>query len=159
LFDAALADLARRQQVRLAGERVGLAGRGPKLSRNEQKLLEQLIDNFRQAGFPPPRVEECQAAASKNREAVPQLLALAAADGFLVEVGPSFYLHEAADRALKEKIVSRLADGAGVTVAEIRDILGSTRKHIVPYCEYLDRTGFTRREGDLRFLAQRVAAV
>jgi selenocysteine-specific elongation factor len=121
------------------------------LSKNEQKLLEQLVEAFRQSGFPPPTVEECQAAAVKNREAVPQLLSLAASDGFLVEVGPGFYLHEAADRALKEKLAARMAGGAGVTVAEIRDILGATRKHVVPYCEYLDRTGFTRREGDLRF--------
>ena len=41
----------------------------------------------------------------------------------------------------------------GLTVAEIRDLLGTTRKYAVPLCEYLDRTGVTRREGDLRFLS------
>jgi selenocysteine-specific elongation factor len=39
-------------------------------------------------------------------------------------------------------------------VAEIRDLLGTTRKYAVPLCEYLDRSGLTRREGDLRVLAQ-----
>jgi selenocysteine-specific elongation factor len=42
-----------------------------------------------------------------------------------------------------------------VTVAEIRDLLGTTRKYAVPFCEYLDRVGVTRREGDLRVLAGR----
>ena len=37
--------------------------------------------------------------------------------------------------------------------SEIRDLLGTTRKYAVPLCEYLDRVGVTRREGDLRFLA------
>ena len=37
-------------------------------------------------------------------------------------------------------------------MAEIRDLLGTTRKYAVPLCEYLDRVGVTRREGDLRFL-------
>jgi selenocysteine-specific elongation factor len=141
--------------VSVSGGRVGLAGRGPKLSKNEQKLLEQLIEMFRTAGFPPPGVQECRDAAVKNRDVVPQLLSLAAADGFLVEVGPDFFLHEDADRAIKARLAERMADGAGLTVAEIRDVMGATRKHAVPYCEYLDRTGFTRREGDLRFLAQR----
>ena len=38
-------------------------------------------------------------------------------------------------------------------MAEIRDLLGTTRKFAVPLCEYLDRIGVTRREGDLRVLA------
>ena len=49
-------------------------------------------------------------------------------------------------------------DGAlfisSLTVAEIRDLLGTTRKFAVPICEYLDRVGVTRREGDLRLLAR-----
>jgi selenocysteine-specific elongation factor len=30
--------------------------------------------------------------------------------------------------------------------------LGTTRKYAVPFCEYLDRVGVTRRAGDLRIL-------
>ena len=38
----------------------------------------------------------------------------------------------------------RLAQGGpGLTVAEIRDLLGTTRKYAVPLCEYLDRVGIT----------------
>ena len=48
---------------------------------------------------------------------------------------------------------SGCAAGPGLTVAEIRDLLGTTRKYAVPLCEYLDRVGVTRREGDLRVLA------
>ena len=52
---------------------------------------------------------------------------------------------------MRRKVTERLAQGAGLTVAEIRDLLGTTRKYAVPLCEYLDRTGVTKREGDLRF--------
>ena len=38
-------------------------------------------------------------------------------------------------------------------MAELRDLLGTTRKYAVPIGEYLDRIGLTRREGDLRRLA------
>ncbi len=37
-----------------------------------------------------------------------------------------------------------------LTVAEIRDLLGSTRKYVVPLCGWLDRHGVTRRRGDDR---------
>ena len=47
-------------------------------------------------------------------------------------------------------IRERLSAGPGLTVAEIRDLLGTTRKYAVPLCEYLDRVSVTRRDGDLR---------
>jgi selenocysteine-specific elongation factor len=37
-------------------------------------------------------------------------------------------------------------------MAELRDLLGTTRKYAVPIGEYLDRIGLTKREGDLRRL-------
>ena len=54
---------------------------------------------------------------------------------------------------MRRLVSERLREGSGLTVAEIRDILGTTRKYAVPLCEYLDRIGVTRREGDLRLLA------
>jgi selenocysteine-specific elongation factor len=37
-------------------------------------------------------------------------------------------------------------------VAEIRDLLGTSRKYAVPLCEWLDQTGATIRKGDARVL-------
>ncbi|MFO0826011.1 MAG: SelB C-terminal domain-containing protein [Gemmataceae bacterium] len=45
-----------------------------------------------------------------------------------------------------------LRTGPGATVAEIRDLLGTTRKFAVPLCEYLDRIGLDERDGDFRVL-------
>jgi hypothetical protein len=39
-----------------------------------------------------------------------------------------------------------------LSVAEIRDLLGTTRKYAVPLCEWLDATGATVRRGDTRIL-------
>ena len=58
---------------------------------------------------------------------------------------------------MRKLLTEKLAGGAGMTVAEIRDLLGTTRKYAIPICEYLDRVGVTRREGDLRFLAKQGA--
>jgi selenocysteine-specific elongation factor len=45
----------------------------------------------------------------------------------------------------------RDAGSAGITVSGVRERLGTTRKYAVPLMEHLDRTGVTRRSGDLRF--------
>jgi selenocysteine-specific elongation factor len=51
---------------------------------------------------------------------------------------------------------SKLGQG-GLTVSEIRDILGTSRKFAVPICEYMDAVGLTRRDGDFRFLKEPAA--
>ena len=59
---------------------------------------------------------------------------------------------------MREKVAAELGRRVelgqpGLTVAEIRDLLGTTRKYAVRLCEYLDRVAITRRVGDLRWLA------
>ena len=131
---------------------VALVGHGPKLSQNEQKLIVQLVEQYRQASVSPPTVKEMQQQATKNQSSVPQLIALAAADGQLVEVSSELYLHADVARSIRESLVGPLA--GGLTVSQIREILNTSRKFAVPICEYLDRAGFTKRQGDVRVLSE-----
>jgi selenocysteine-specific elongation factor len=154
LIGAVLQDMHAAGRIRLAEKRVALVGQGPKLSQNEHKLLAELIERFRQAGLQPPSVKECREQAKKNQESVSQLIALAAAEGDLVEIAADFYLHADVEREARQRLAEELAGSDGMTLSQIREALGTTRKYAVPLCEYFDRIGFTRRQGDLRVLAQ-----
>jgi selenocysteine-specific elongation factor len=46
----------------------------------------------------------------------------------------------------------------GFTVAELRDQVGSTRKHVLPLVAELDARGITRRRGDLRIAGPRISS-
>ena len=46
----------------------------------------------------------------------------------------------------------------GFTVAEARDLLGTTRKYVLPLLAQLDETGVTRRRDDLRIAGPRLPA-
>ncbi|HXT57983.1 MAG TPA: selenocysteine-specific translation elongation factor [Pirellulales bacterium] len=153
LVDAVLEAMRRAGRLKATERGIALPGRGPQLSNSEQRLFAQIIEGYRAAGFQAPTVDEVRAQTPKNQQAVPQLVALAAAEGQLIEAAPGFYLHADSERRLRHTLGERLALGAGLTVSEIREILGVSRKYAVPLCEYLDRIGFTRREGDLRVRA------
>ena len=71
-----------------------------------------------------------------------------------VPITEELYLHADVESEMRRRLVKKLRGGAGATVAEIRDTLGTTRKFAVPLCEYLDRIGLTRREGDWRYLVE-----
>jgi selenocysteine-specific elongation factor len=73
----------------------------------------------------------------------------------LVEDG-NWYAPSAVDAAAQ--IVAGLLDDKpeGVTVAEVRDALGTTRKHALPLLALLDGRGATRRRGDVRIAGPRL---
>jgi selenocysteine-specific elongation factor len=134
--------------------RIGRADFKPKLSGNLRKLKDKLVVDFQKARFQPPEPASFAGAAGGNASSLNDLFEVCVQEGFLVRVTPEIYLHGDVDAEMRRLVKERLAQGAGLTVAEIRDLLGTTRKFAVPLCEYLDRVGLTRREGDLRMLAQ-----
>jgi selenocysteine-specific elongation factor len=134
--------------------RIARADFKPKLSANLRKLKDKLVAAFQEARFQPPEPSSFAGAAGGNAGSLLDLFEVCLAEGFLVRVAADVYLHADAEadmrRVVKEQLMQR---GGGLTVAEIRDLLGTTRKYAVPLCEYLDRVGVTRREGDLRLPA------
>ncbi|MFM7844932.1 MAG: SelB C-terminal domain-containing protein, partial [Planctomycetota bacterium] len=153
ILDALLEMLRAAGRLRVSERGVTLAGHGPKLSHNEQKLLADLVARIQQAGVEPPSVSQCQQLATKFAQTVPQLLQLAADDGQLVAISSEFFLHATIERQVREQLTVALQTAGGLTVSQIREILKTSRKYAVPLCEYLDRIGFTVRNGDLRQLA------
>jgi len=70
--------------------------------------------------------------------------------GLVVERDGVWFASSAIDDAAR--VIARLLaeTPAGVTVAQVRDALGTTRKHALPLLAELDGRGITRRRGDVR---------
>jgi len=78
--------------------------------------------------------------------------------GLVVERDGVYFSPEAVGKAARA--VARLLEAkpAGVTVAEVRDALGTTRRWLLPLLAHLDATGVTRRRGDLRVAGPKLPA-
>ncbi|CAN5364903.1 selenocysteine-specific translation elongation factor [soil metagenome] len=133
-------------------KRIALASFKPKLTANQRKLKDKIVEAHRLAAFAPPEPASFANLAMGNAAALGDIYEVAVAEGLLVKVTGEIYLHAEAEQKLRAIIQEKLADGRGATMAEIRDWLGSTRKFAVPLCEYLDRVGVTVRNGDTRVL-------
>jgi len=132
--------------------RIGRADFKPKLSVNLRKLKDKLVTAYETARFQPPEPSSFAGQASGNAANLKDLFEVCVAEGYLVPIAEDIYLHVDVEAQMRRLVREKLAEGKGLTVAEIRDMLGTTRKYAVPLCEYLDRVGVTRREGDLRVL-------
>ena len=154
LIAAILARLEAQGKVIVEARTVALKGHEPRLSQGERRLKSELLEAIRSAGMSPPETTELAANAGSRAAVVPELLALLCDEQKLVEISPGLLLDFDVEAELRRKVTQRLADGSGMTMADLRDLLGTTRKYAVPIGEYLDRIGLTRREGDVRKLGR-----
>jgi selenocysteine-specific elongation factor len=76
--------------------------------------------------------------------------------GLVIERDGTYFAATAIEEAAGR--LSRLLQDfpEGVTVAQVRDALGTTRKHVLPLLGYLDASGYTRRRGDVRVAGPRL---
>ena len=88
--------------------------------------MDRLVEDYRVAGIQTPTVEQVQQRTTKNQESVPQLIALAAASGDLVEITSEYFLHAGVDCQLRETLAPQLSEGQGLTLSEIREILATS---------------------------------
>ncbi len=154
LVGAAVDRLIARKALVGDVRRIARADFKPKLSVNQRKLKDKIVAAYKDAGFQPPEPAGFANQAAGNAAALADIFEVAVAEGFLARVADDLFLHADHEAEMRRRVTARLAAGGpGLTVAEIRDLLGTTRKYAVPLCEYLDRTGVTRRQGDLRVLA------
>jgi selenocysteine-specific elongation factor len=152
LVHAAVDRLIQRKQLVGDLRRIARADHKPKLSGNQRKLKDKMVAAYKEGGFTPPDSASFAPQAGGNAASIADLLELCVAEGQLVHVVDDVYLHSDSETDMRRRLTEKLANGPGMTVAEIRDLLGTTRKYAVPLCEYLDRVGLTRREGDLRVI-------
>jgi len=81
-----------------------------------------------------------------------ELVKALARNGELVQVNSDLFYPAVWIEELKTSVIEMVHSRGPFTVAAFRDMIGASRKYAVPVLEYLDQTGFTRRQGDLRVL-------
>jgi selenocysteine-specific elongation factor len=130
--------------------RIARADFKPKLSVNQQRLKNEIIEAHRLAGFQPPEPKSFIPRSGGNASNLNDIFEVAVAEGALFKIAEGLFLHAEWEAELRQRVVLRFKTVPSLTVAEIRDLLETTRKYTVPICEYLDRIGITWREGDVR---------
>jgi selenocysteine-specific elongation factor len=114
----------------------------PVLKAEDADYRDRLLADIRSSGPEPPDV--ALLADRHHRDPIP-ILRLLEREHLIVAVEPDrFYASEAVDR-----LVTRLRDGMTedreYNPAELREVLGLSRKYLIPFLEYCDRKRVTER--------------
>jgi selenocysteine-specific elongation factor len=153
LFQRLLAQLAERGELVLEGDharRRGHAAASAGGAGGAKK--DRLADVLAKGGLTPPRLSELPAAVGASAEDVHALLKLLAAEGRVVRVSSELWFDAAALAALRARLVAFLRERKAITTQEFKDLVGATRKHVIPLAEHFDEEKVTLRVGEKRVL-------
>jgi selenocysteine-specific elongation factor len=119
----------------------------PELSEVDEATLERVISRLSDAGLEPPDTAELVREFGPRAE---PLLPVAVGRGAIVQVERTRYYTPSTLQQIIGKIGGAVARGAEISPAQIRELLGVSRKYVIPLLEYFDGVGLTSRRGETR---------
>jgi selenocysteine-specific elongation factor len=155
LFERALERLAARGEIALESELVRRADFAPRLGAREQALAEKLRAGAREAGLAPRTLREWEAELRASEPELREVLAHLEREGALVRAPGELWFAASAVAALRERVVAYLDAHGEIGTAIYKELIGGTRKFVVPLMELFDTEQLTVRRGDVRVLKRK----
>jgi selenocysteine-specific elongation factor len=130
------------------GGELALAEHRLALTPEQKAAVEGLFLDLQEQPFAPPSLSELV----RRHGLTPSVIQYLVSDGRLVRLDDdTVFARPAYDEAVS-RLRAYLAEHRTLTVAAARDVLGSTRRYVLPLLEWMDSQKITRRVGDDRIL-------
>ena len=121
------------------------------------RLMPVFLKQVQAAGLTPPTFKELSESLGQSRDGLSALLALCAEEGLVVAVSDDLHFAPAAIEQGRVVCQAVFAEESEVTMSQLREAWGISRKFAVPLCEYYDEVEITVRQGDVRVPGPRLA--
>ncbi len=152
IFARLLQALGEGGRVEVEREVVRLKGRGRTLTLDEEATRARMVADLMAAALAPPSVGELSQRLKLPSARVQELLKVAVAEGRVVRVSEELYFDAEALRGLRERLVTHLRESREISTQAFKELVGQSRKFVIPLSEYFDREKVTLRVGDKRVL-------
>jgi selenocysteine-specific elongation factor len=137
------------RKIALDGDRVVPPGaKAADLTGDSASFAAKIAEGFRAAGFESPHPHELARDLGTKPAVVEGLVSHLVKSGVLVRISPDLVVHRDVALAAEKKLDA--VRGQTLSVAGFRDLLGLTRKTLIPLLEFFDAKKRTRRMGDVR---------
>jgi selenocysteine-specific elongation factor len=148
IFEVLLADLCQNGFSR-TGDVIHRADRRPALAEKLQTAAARIRSLLAEKKFDSPSRAELVPDSGSQ-----QALRFLRDSGEVVELNSEVVLGREQFAKMRDSVGMFLRENNSATTSELRQMLGSSRRVIIPFLERLDRDGFTRRIADKRVLAK-----
>lgn len=149
--DVLLSELLKRGIITASGSTVAAAGFSAQYSDAHSGMRKTMVQTYLSAGFEAPSTDEVLAQ-FKDKKQAKQVLSDLFKDGTLVKLNPGAYLHKDNYEKAMALLRGHFASQDTLSLAQFRDILGTSRKYVLLILDYLDQQKITKLQGDVRVL-------
>ena len=151
LADISIREMERTGAIESDGPVLRRTGWTPSPTPRDVEASDHLAHDICAGKHEPPSVGEL---VSRYGSGVPALLRFLERQGRIVRVETDRYYDRGTLDAMIEKLRTGLVPGQVYVPAQLRDVLGFSRKYLIPFLEFCDRSGITERKGDGRVLRE-----
>lgn len=142
VFDAVVAEAVDRSVVADQGVGLSPAGYSVRLTQRQEETVARFLVSLKDGRYSPPT------------DALPEapLLAYLATAGLVEDTGAGVVFDRHVFDEMFQATKAHLDAHGAITLAEVRDLFGTSRKYAQAFLEHLDNLKVTRRVGDTRVL-------
>jgi selenocysteine-specific elongation factor len=116
----------------------------------QEKKLEKILEIYEKGGLAPPPLKELWEVTGIKKEEGENLLDFLVYKNLLIKINEDVYLHGEIYYRCLEALKNYLHNNSRITLAQYRDLIGSSRKYAQVLLEYFDSCNYTKRIGDER---------
>ena len=149
--DVILNELIKRGIMTASGSTVAVAGFEAQYSDAHSGMRDSILKAYLAAGFEAPATDDVLAQ-FKDKKQAKQVLNDLFKEGTLVKLNPGAYLYKDHYAKAMELMRNHFADHDTMSLAEFRDMMGTSRKYVLLFLDHLDQQKITKLQGDVRVL-------
>ena len=112
----------------------------------QQQAVDYLLYTFHQEPYTTPSVPQCE------EQVGSEVLSALVEQGQLIKLGEDVIFLTETYEEMRDRVLAYLEEHGSVTVAQVRDLFGTSRKYTLALLGYMDEQRITRRVGDERVL-------
>jgi len=125
---------------------VRLPGHEVRFTPEQQARVDRLLQDFTRNPYTPPSLSEAEAQVGS------EVLYALIEQGRLVKTSEDVAFLAEAYQEMVKRVIAHIQEHGSITVAQVRDMFGASRKYALALMEHLDDRRITRRVGDERVL-------
>ena len=144
-------DLLQGQAVKEEAGTMSLRDFQVTYTEEQKKMADRFGAIYEKAGLEPPLTQEV-AAGEKDPRLAGQILGSMHNRGVLGRLNYQYYMDAAALKSAIDVLINTIDRQGKITLAQYRDLIGTSRKYAVMILEYADENKITKMTGDCRVL-------
>lgn len=152
--------LLKKGVIKESGGMIAAANFSVQYTQEQQGLADCLEEIYRKAWFEPPEMDAISTLISdkngkqfkQDGKLIRQMADSLCANGRLKRLNYQYYMHRDAFTQAMELLLAVLREQGKITLADYRDMLGTSRKYAMLILEYADENKMTKMDGDHRIL-------